>query len=439
MKARKGLTVVEILIGIAVVAGLIWWYVARESGKKEQARITAREQEERDRRETERLARLEAEKNAREGARLAKEKADQERQEQQRKAAEAALASKREKEQLETKAKQSIDEEFEYSKLPLDRAFWSARYRMLQAKYEDADLGFITEAKSVEKPKGVTKRTNFWYVNLEYPTNRTIFEIEANQGGKFLVHALREGELPKDVDSTSFMKNMYSGKGVLMSGRNAWICGAGADKRTVALRNLVDGFSPAEADLKGFQKLMSDMKLTMAQNIKYRISLKRTDGKSSTQVAVVSSDAVVDSEAIIKALKIDLTKVAKQGAATGTVGGPKLKRFKQTVVMYDGTHIKKDMHGTTYVPRVFQQFGTAENGTKRAQTVEDFRRQWESLRAEAERQERKAQEIARDNQERKNRFQNEQERAREAIEITDSKARGEIDSYLVFIERGRGR
>ena len=224
-----------------------------------------------------------------------------------------------------------------------------------------------------------------------------------------------------------------------MSGKKAWLCGTASDKRTLPLQTVIDGFSPSDSDMKGFRELMADMKMTVAQNVKYRITLKRNDGKSNTQIAVVPFNGNVERDVVMKALKSDLLKVAKQSAAVGAVKGPKMKKFKPTVVMYDGTHIKKDMHGITYVPRVFQQFGTAENGTKRAKTVEDFRRQWESLRAEAERQERKAQEVARENQERKDKFQAEMDSRAAAFEITDSKARAEIDNYKVFIERGRGK
>ena len=253
MKAKKRLTLVELLLGLVVAAVLIWWYIARESEKNEQARIAAQEQQERDQREAERQAKQEVEKKAQEEARLAKEKAEREQHEQQRKADEQERMRKREQELLEDKARKSIDDAVEYSKMPSERAFWSARYRVLMAKYADAELGFISEAKSDEKPKGVTKRTNFWYVNLDYLTDRKIFEIEANPEGGILVHSLTESELPKELDSATFLRSMYSGKGVLMSGQKAWICGSGSDKRTVALRNLQNGFSPAESDLKDFQ------------------------------------------------------------------------------------------------------------------------------------------------------------------------------------------
>ena len=165
MKARRGITVVELLLGIAVVAGLVWWYIVRESEKKEAARIAVQEQQERDREQAERLAKQEAEKKAKEEARRAKEKAESERKLQERKIAQEENAKK----QLEEKAKATINDVVEFSKMPVEQAFWSARYRVLMAKFEDAELGFISEAKSTEKPKGVTKRTNFWYVDIDYP------------------------------------------------------------------------------------------------------------------------------------------------------------------------------------------------------------------------------------------------------------------------------
>jgi len=439
MNARSGLTVVELLIGIAVVAGLIWWHVARESEKRERARIAEQEEKARAAIEAERQARQEKERKAQEEARLAKERAERERKETERKKAEAAKAKRAADARLAERAKESIDDAVEYSKMPVELAFWSARYRVLLAKFEDAELGFISEAKGTERPKGVTKRTNFWYVGLDYVSTGRIYEIEANPGGPIIVHALTEASLPEETESATFLKGMYSGKGVLMSGRNAWICGSANGKRSVALRKLIDGFSPSDADILDFRKLMDNMKLRVAQNVRYRVTLKRLDGRSSTQVAIVPTDTSIDRNKLMKALKDDLRRLVAQRRSVGVENGPKLKKYRRTVVMYDGTHIKRDMHGITYVPRNFQHFGTAENGTERSETVEGFRREWEALCAEAKRQERREQEIARENQERKDRHERDKERAEATSKISDDNARTEIDNYVVLIERGRGK
>ncbi len=92
----------------------------------------------------------------------------------------------------------------------------------------------------------------------------------------------------------------------------------------------------------------------------------------------------------------------------------------------------------TKVPRTFKHLGTKVYGTVKNRTYEQAEEQWKQLKEEAERQERKKEEVLQENAQI---MREHEEKVRELLSkgISGEQIEAEAQKYLLLIERSRSR
>ena len=438
MKASKGsVTVGEIGLVLILVASIAFLVIRHNRQKAEriqaeQAQLAAEaeavkakaEREMKEKARLEQQARLEEERKARQKAEEEKRRQDEEER----------LAREKEAAEIIDRASKTLEGDHEISSLPEDDSFWTARHRVLKLRFKDAEVGYIGDVGVDDNPAKVSKRTVFWYVDESFAKDGTIYELEAVPGSLRTVYALRENGHEKVLDTSAFAKEMYSGVGVLMRGNRSWVCGTGKRVRTIPLPARGTSFSPQAAELKPVKAILEALQCQPPHRVKYKISLRNVAGETVSSVAVVESDGELPSNKIDEVLTKVLVRLEKERRGASTVKRPRLKTFRPTVVFYDGVHIKKDSKGVISVPRTFQHLGTAVNHMKEVDTVDDFRRKWENLRREAERQEKVAEEVDEENRARLARYEEQLAQIADVV-LTDEEVDRNRSSYSLQVER----
>ena len=175
-------------------------------------------------------------------------------------------------------------------------------------------------------------------------------------------------------------------------------------------------------------------------DLKYRLTLKgkkngvQASGRADIPLGIIEYDASISScrisDAILKAMK-------KKREDSANLQPPKLKKFTPTVEFYDGDIIRKELN-VTKVPRQFRYLGTTRYGTVKCRTYNQSEEQWKQLKAEAERQERRKDDVMLEN-EQIMREHEEKVRAILSKGISGEQIEAELQKYVLLIERSRSR
>lgn len=379
MKMRNGGMTVNDLIAmgmvVAVLVGGVVWYTNYSNRKAESARI-AREKEQAEQIERERLE---------------QERRQRDEEEFERKQLEAKLQRAREEKEREAArlAKEKSAKEAEAERLRQQAEVDAARknYRSAQDLFAKPYC-FVSEKDKLSLPFGGACSGEYWCVFSSYAEDRLIYKLTF-ESGSAAISVLSADSLPREMSESEFRSMFESTGAAISNGSVLWMKGA----------KFPGGYYKVPARDKDFRVLESNignMYNTYAAlgmespEMDCRVTLKLENGKVLAVLGVFDFDESVPRAKMEKAASETLGKEHGSGSFKINV---ERKKIRQTVVLYDGTHIKKDMHGVTHVPRTFKHLGTARNGYKRADTVETFRRQWESLRDEALRQEKRVAEA----------------------------------------------
>ena len=215
-----------------------------------------------------------------------------------------------------------------------------------------------------------------------------------------------------------------------------WICGKTKMNELIEVPESADTYVPLSDFLGGALPVLNALKV-VPPAIKYRVTLKKKNGKGEIKLGVVENE--VDVQTIRSKVREQLTDRKLKSSGSG-IKPPAMKKIKRTVVFYDGEKIVKGMTGVTKVPRSFTFFGTARNHDNKAH-VEDIiaqaRRKWESLREEAERQDRRELEIEAENQRRMDEYRRKVDTALRNSKATEGEVDTELRLYRLLIERSR--
>ena len=175
-------------------------------------------------------------------------------------------------------------------------------------------------------------------------------------------------------------------------------------------------------------------------DLKYRLTLKskmkgvQVNGVADISLGIIEYGASISSDRIRDAI---LKPMKMKREESANIKPPKLKKFTPTVVFYDGDIIRKQLE-VTKVPRQFKHLGTKRCGTVKRTTYDQAEEQWNRLKAEAERQERRKEEILREN-EQIMREHEEKVRAILSKGISGEQIEAEVQKYVLLIERSRSR
>ena len=428
-KAKKspiGIIAFAVVALCGLVFGLVWYNTyTRQKYAKEQEELRLLEerkaktvQEEAER--TKRMAEQEAERE--------KKKREFEAERERRKAeAEAEREKKRLEREKELNEKQKKAEDEKANR---------ERIEEIERKFKSSPMVFAVdfpESRSPLKKDGV-----FYAIGLDYISDNKIYEAMCEHGVITAARAFSPKGEPEDVDVKTFNEKLKSR--LLVKGENdvVWICGTGKSSwmENVSLRDEV--IFPAKTELKELYAIL--FKWNCLPDLKYRLTLKSAkDGKLTKGGREISLGIIAYDKSIsLTRIRDSILKVLQKNRdKSANIKPPKLKKFKPTVVFYDGDIIRSEMN-VTKVPRKFKHLGTKHHGTVKHRTYEQAEKQWQKLRDEAERQMRRQEEVKLENAKL---MQNYEVEVRDVLSkaISGEEIESEVRKYLLLIERSRSK
>ena len=307
----------------------------------------------------------------------------------------------------------------------------------VERKFKSAPIVFASDFADDKSP--IKRDGTFYAIGLEYISDQKIYEAMVERGVVVAVRTFSMKGEPTDVEVETFRDNIMKNRIVVLGEDGvAWIFGTGksswVEKVSIANEDIV----PAKKELGELFAILS--KWGQLPNLKYRLTLKSSKNgvlvKNGKEIPLgiieyassISSEKIRD--AILKLLQRDREKAAN-------IKPPKLKKFTPTVVLYDGDIIRKEIK-VTKVPRTFKHLGTKHYSTVKLKTYNQAEEQWMRLKAEAERQERKMEEVRQENVQ----IMREHEDNVRAIlskGISGEQIEAEVQKYVLLIERSRSR
>lgn len=373
--------VVVLVVGaIFLVVGLLSYSnyskrkAAEERFKAERARIESetREQEARER------ARQETEEFERE-RREAKLAAERE---------EKARTAERERKRKELEAAEAARRAEQESMEALQRIYDAAKKRF-SARFDLADGKALDDAFY-----DVQEATRTLCVFPSYVDTHEIYEVSTMPKGDIRVSVWAPGKAARDFEVSRFTEMLKKERVAFVNDRGFWVKG-------VKLAGSSFDIPPRGTDFSLLKESVGDLYDTLVvldslpPAIECRVTLKSNSGKTSAVVRVIDYGETlgradiesVASKVVLKSLKTPVTgkKIPK-------------KKFKRRHVLYDGSMVKKDISGVILVPRNFVFHGTNKHaderfggnsagGTYGDGAIAKARRDWEEMKAKAEREE----------------------------------------------------
>lgn len=313
-------------------------------------------------------------------------------------------------------------------------------YRAAQNAFSGKPSYFAVGADKdkIVDPRQVNEKAKFWAVDKSFAEQGIIYEIETDTQGIVSVCMRTSAGLPQEVDVKEFASHLDEGIWAISNGEDVWISGTGKQARTVSLPKDGSDIYPMGDELGEANVVLATLRIKLP-DVKYRLSLQPKAGGRDIQLGVIQGRERFALRRAREAIKSALAekRVARQLAQ---LKKPTPKRFKPTVVFYDGTTMSKSINGVTRVPRSFTYRGTSRGKNYYghvADIVEKERRKYEQMRAEAERQERKAREVEAENYAAMEAYKRKRAEASRNVSVSDREIDGELQKYKFLIERSR--
>lgn len=426
---EKKSSVEVIVIAVVALCGLVLGLVQYNKYMIQKA---AREQEELRLQEQDRVkAAQEAEERAK---RMAEADAERERK---LKEAEAERARQKAEAEVERERKRLAREKELQEQKDKAEAEKANRERIedVERKFKSASIVFASDFAADKSP--IKKDGTFYAIGLEYISDQKVYEAMVERGVVVAVRAFSTRGEPTDVEVKTFTDSIMKNR-LLVMGEDgvAWICGTGKSSWTEKVSIANEDIVPAKKELGELFAILS--RWGRLPNLKYRLTLKSSKngvlvkGGKEIPLGIIEYAAAISSDRIRDAI---LKPLQKKRELAANIKPPKLKKFTPTVVFYDGDIIRKELK-VTKVPRTFKHLGTKVNGTVKSRTYEQAEEQWQQLKEEAERQERRKEEIIQENAQA---MREHEEKIREILSkgISGEQIEAEAQKYLLLIERSR--
>ena len=372
-RMREKLNGVLMLVVVALCAAGIYWYVGYRREQRQRVEIALAE-----------------ERN-----RLDAVRAENERKERERRAAEEKAAKeKRMAEELRRKeedARKQAEQAKEANALMESRIL----YRKVCALFGDGEFAFLKSLPTNSLPGKVAGE---FYFLLPFLDNGEIVVCQSSTNGIESVCRLDGTGKRTPFGADTFLASLQ-GKDYLMA------CGDGVYFQSKRKKAHVAPISKKEV-----VDLVKEFFGDIAQEVK-RLDID-PDGLRFEIVFIPSeSKKIIIADTIEYGAQYSLAKVKEAIEAafpmrtTSFSSSTSRKRYKRTVVFWDGAHIKKGVDGVTYVPRVsparaYDRYGHTtvygsgwnyerawRNESKRMARAEQQREYWQSLYDEAKKQE----------------------------------------------------
>lgn len=351
----------------------------------------------------------------------------------------------KEREVEEPKEEEVKEEKSKQSKQELAKKLTERKKRAAQAEayaaaidpFEDVKTFlFWPDLREEKKPDFAAVGTTSWCIFDDFTKDKTVYVLKGQGNGAMSVTKFKEEEKEEAVTQEAFEKLLTKNKSAILCDGTIYLRGITKNHSLYALPKNGKGFRPFLAELGDLGAALIDVGADFDERLA-RLTLCSKDGSQTISLGVVPYGGVLDNDKLDDALEKMLAK-EKQDAMSVKRIKPKLIKFKQTVILYDGHIIKKAADGKTYVPREFRHLGTNQASLK---TIETFRAKWQRLYDEARRQERRLQEVEQENERRiaDARQKNEELRIRAErdAKVKSHEVADEYDDWLIRVERGK--
>ena len=303
--------------------------------------------------------------------------------------------------------------------------------------FDGASSFFAVDFPKGKRPFDFVEGGVFTVVDENYLGNRSLYRLTVDGNRLVGVQKVSQRDGAEDLVVNEFMR-MVTNKVVLAKRDSGpvWICGSVKMNELIEVPNSADTYAPLCDFLGGVLPVLNSLRV-VPPAIKYRVTLKAKNGKGEIKLGIVESK--IDLQSVRSKIRQQLTDRKLKSAGSG-IKPPTMKKFKRTVVFYEGDRIFKAMNGITKVPRSFKFFGTSRNHDNKGHVndiIENARRKWEELRTEAERQDQEELAVEAENQRRMDEYRRKTDAALRDSKVTESEVDAELGLYRLFIERSR--
>ena len=315
-------------------------------------------------------------------------------------------------------------------------------YREAQDAFRGKPSYFAVSAPQdrVVDPRVATSEMRLWCVDKSYSSDGVIYEIRTCSKGIETIKELSLTGGPKDIDVEEFKKRIDSSVWAIASEGEIWILGTGKQARFAPISKDCGDVCPLADEIGDADAAFESLRMTLPE-VRYRMTLKPKSGGDDIPLGVIDGSQRLSGDKIRAAVKGVLAE-RKLASAGANLKRPKIKKYKPKVVLYDGEKIVKKMDGSTLVPKSFKFLGTSRYHDEKRHVqdiVDKARRKWEELKQEAERQERKADDVEASNFAAIQEYKRKLDELSRNISVTEREILSELQKYSLYVERSRTR
>lgn len=378
-----------ILLGVVLAGCLVFGYKAYND-HQEKVRYEAYQRREAERiaaekAETERVAAEKARAEAQERLKVElerqREEEKRERIEQERKAAEEAAERQRKIDELKANM---------------------AEYQAAITSFKNREYGFAEQAPAEAKVSTAAEGVVFWCAMSDFRQTKELLKLTADGKGGFVAQRFAQNESPVEMNSAEVKRLIDSGGCAMVVLNKVWVTVPGGRRGTCLVPEAGEKLVPSKVDIKEMSETLEQLGCE-PPNVRCKVVLRSNEGKFIQEVGVYPYAAEIDLSKMRRAVRRTLENNSrrKNENACDTEKprkSEKRRKYRKTVILYDGQIIRKEMKGITYVPREFHYTGSNRYGTNNDKYYA-AERQWRNLYDEALRQEKLEREMLAGNSE----------------------------------------
>lgn len=301
-------------------------------------------------------------------------------------------------------------------------------YRAAQNAFSGKPSYFAVGADKdkVVDPRHVNEKSKFWAVDKSFAEQGIIYEIETDTQGIASVCTRTSAGLPQEVDAKEFASRLDEGIWAISNGEDVWILGTGKQARTISLPKEGSDIYPMGDELGETYVSIETLRVKLP-DVKYRLTLQPKAGGRDISLGVIQGRERLPVRRVREAVSALVSEGHRKSAALQLrrLKKPEPKRFRPTVVFYDGGILSTSINGVKQVPRTSRYLHWRE------------REKWEQMRVEAERQEQMAREVEAANYAAMEAYKRKRAEASRNVSVSDREIDCELQKWKLLIERSR--
>ena len=314
----------------------------------------------------------------------------------------------------------------------------------LQEAFANKPSYFAVSAKKndVEDPRKGGAGLMFWAIGGRPQDSGVVYVIKTDEKGLASVSAVSEDASEQKVNVQEFMKSLDTGVWAIASAKAIWFFNTGKQARIVDIPESGADLYPIGDEIGDLLSTVVALNVRLPA-VRYRLSLKPKDDGDKIDLGIIQGTERMSFDSIRKVVREKLVE-QKTAASRRKLKPPKMKKFKQTFVLYDADIEKKTMNGVTYVPRTFNYLGAQHRGYWYDKEYYDYerkkelaRQKWQKKYDEAKRQEARAREVEEENTEAKRAYERKLAEIENGVAVSDQEVSDEMAKYRLLIERSR--